>query len=113
MDSGVATKPIKDFDAYADQLDRFVFRSGFIMKPVFAQAKSDPRRVIYADGEDERVLRAAQVAIEESMAIPILIGRPSVIEKRIERFGLQIKPGRDCELINPKTIRAIAIMCRR
>ena len=102
MDSGVATKPIKDFDAYADQLDRFVFRSGFIMKPVFAQAKSDPRRVIYADGEDERVLRAAQVAIEERMAIPILIGRPSVIEKRIERFGLQIKPGRDFELVNPE-----------
>ena len=102
MDSGVATKPITDFDAYADQLDRFVFRSGFIMKPVFAQAKSDPRRVIYADGEDERVLRAAQVAIEESMAVPILIGRPSVVERRIERFGLQIKPGRDFELINPE-----------
>ncbi|MFN3892143.1 MAG: NADP-dependent malic enzyme [Beijerinckiaceae bacterium] len=102
MESGVAAKPITDFDAYADQLDRFVFRSGFIMKPVFAQAKSDPRRVIYADGEDERVLRAAQVAIEERMAVPILIGRPAVVERRIERFGLQIRPGRDFELVNPE-----------
>ncbi|MDB5571699.1 MAG: malic enzyme [Hyphomicrobiales bacterium] len=102
MDSGVATKPVLDFDAYVDQLDRFVFRSGFLMKPVFAQAKSDPRRVIYADGEDERVLRAAQVALEERLAVPILIGRPSVVEKRIERFGLQIQPGRDFELINPE-----------
>ncbi|HEY8578474.1 MAG TPA: NADP-dependent malic enzyme [Beijerinckiaceae bacterium] len=102
MESGVATKPVTDFDAYVEQLGRFVFRSGFLMKPVFAQAKSDPRRVIYADGEDERVLRAAQVAIEERLAIPILIGRPSVVEKRIERFGLQIRPGRDFELINPE-----------
>ncbi len=102
MESGVATKPLTDFDAYLDQLNRFVFRSGFIMKPVFAQAKADPRRIIYADGEDERVLRAAQVALEERIAVPILIGRPSVIEKRIERFGLQIRPGRDFELINPE-----------
>ena len=102
MESGVATKPVTDFDAYSDELNRFVFRSGFIMKPVVAQAKADPRRVIYADGEDERVLRAAQVALEERIAFPILIGRPSVIEKRIERFGLEIKPGRDFEIINPE-----------
>jgi malate dehydrogenase (oxaloacetate-decarboxylating)(NADP+) len=102
METGVATKPVTDFEAYEDQLNRFVFRSGFIMKPVFAQAKSDPRRVIYADGEDERVLRAAQVAIEERLAVPILIGRPGVVEKRIERFGLQIKPGGDFELVNPE-----------
>jgi malate dehydrogenase (oxaloacetate-decarboxylating)(NADP+) len=102
MDTGVARKPIEDFDAYIEQLGRFVFRSGFLMKPVFAQAKSDPRRVIYADGEDERVLRATQVVLEEGLAVPILIGRPSVVEKRIERFGLQIKPGRDFELVNPE-----------
>ena len=102
MDSGVARKPVEDFDAYVEQLGRFVFRSGFLMKPVFAQAKSDPRREIYADGEDERVLRATQVVLEERLAVPILIGRPSVVEKRIERFGLQIKPGRDFELVNPE-----------
>jgi len=102
MDSGVATKPVADFDAYVEALSRFVFRSGFLMKPVFAQAKSDPRRVIYADGEDERVLRATQVVLEERLATPILIGRPSVIEKRIERFGLHIRPGRDFELVNPE-----------
>jgi malate dehydrogenase (oxaloacetate-decarboxylating)(NADP+) len=102
MDSGVAAKPVEDFDAYVETLGRFVFRSGFLMKPVFAQAKSDPRRVIYADGEDERVLRAAQVVLEEGLATPILIGRPSVVDKRIERFGLQIRPGRDFELVNPE-----------
>ncbi len=102
MDSGVARKPITDMDAYRDQLSRFVFRSGFIMKPMFQKAKADPKRVIYAEGEDERVLRAAQVVLEEGMAIPILIGRPSVVEARIKRFGLSIKPGRDFELVNPE-----------
>jgi malate dehydrogenase (oxaloacetate-decarboxylating)(NADP+) len=101
METGVAKKPIADFDAYTEQLNRFVFRSGFIMKPVFAQAKANPKRVIYADGEDERVLRAAQVVLEERMAVPILIGRPSVVESRIKRFGLSIQPGRDFELVNP------------
>ncbi len=103
METGVAKRPIEDFDAYNDRLSRFIFRSGFLMKPVFAQAKSDPRRVIYADGEDERVLRAAQVAIEEGLATPILIGRPSVVDTRIERFGITIKPGRDFELVNPES----------
>jgi malate dehydrogenase (oxaloacetate-decarboxylating)(NADP+) len=102
MESGVARKPITDFDAYEDSLNGFVFRSGFIMKPVFTQAKEDPRRIIYCDGEDERVLRATQVVIEEKMGIPILIGRPQVVEKRIERFGLAIKAGRDFELVNPE-----------
>ena len=102
MATGVAKKPIADMDAYREQLSRFVFRSGFIMKPLFAQAKADPKRVIYAEGEDERVLRAAQVVLEEGMAIPILIGRPSVVEARIKRFGLAIQPGRDFELVNPE-----------
>ncbi len=103
MESGVAKKPITDFAAYEETLSRFVFRSGFIMKPVFAQAKADKRRVIYADGEDERVLRAAQVVLEEGLAVPILIGRPAVVEKRIERFGLNVRAGRDFELVNPES----------
>ena len=78
-----------------------MFRSGFIMKPVFAQAKEAPKRVIYAEGEDERVLRATQVVVEEGLAQPILIGRPGVVETRLERFGLSIRPGRDFTLINP------------
>jgi malate dehydrogenase (oxaloacetate-decarboxylating)(NADP+) len=102
MASGVARRPIADFKAYEEQLSRFVFRSGFIMKPIFEQAKAAPKRVIYADGEDERVLRAAQVAIEEGFAIPILIGRPSVIETRCIRYGLNIRPGKSLDVINPE-----------
>ncbi len=102
MDSGVATRPIGDFDQYQERLNGFVFRSGFIMKPVFTQAKKAPKRVVYAEGEDERILRAAQVAVEESLALPILVGRPSVVEARLARFGLSIRPGREFELINPE-----------
>jgi malate dehydrogenase (oxaloacetate-decarboxylating)(NADP+) len=102
MTSGVATRPIADFDAYEEQLSRFVFRSGFIMKPLFAQAKERPQRVIYADGEDERVLRAAQVTMEEGIAVPILVGRPAVIEARCKRYGLSLRPGTDVEVINPE-----------
>ena len=99
--SGVARRPITDFKAYEERLSGFVFRSGFIMKPIFEQAKLAPKRVIYADGEDERVLRAAQIAIEEGFAIPMLIGRPNVIESRCERYGLSIRPGKNIEIINP------------
>jgi malate dehydrogenase (oxaloacetate-decarboxylating)(NADP+) len=102
MAAGVATRPIADFDAYQERLNRFVFRSGFIMKPVFTQAHSDPKRVVYAEGEDERILRAAQVVIEERLAKPILVGRPAVVETRLARFGLSIRPDRDFELINPE-----------
>jgi malate dehydrogenase (oxaloacetate-decarboxylating)(NADP+) len=102
MAAGLARHPIEDFAAYEEGLERFVFRSGFIMKPVFAQAKTNPKRVIYADGEDERVLRATQVVLEEGLAVPILIGRPVVIERRLARYGLSIRPGRDFELINPE-----------
>jgi malate dehydrogenase (oxaloacetate-decarboxylating)(NADP+) len=101
IESGAATRPFGDFDAYHERLNRFVFRSGFIMKPVFARAKEAPKRVIYAEGEDERVLRATQVIVEERLAQPILIGRPSVVEARLERHGLAIRPGRDFTLINP------------
>jgi malate dehydrogenase (oxaloacetate-decarboxylating)(NADP+) len=102
MDSGVATRPIADFDQYQERLNGFVFRSGFIMKPVFTQAKKAPKRVVYAEGEDERILRAAQVAVEENLALPILVGRPSVVEARLARFGLSMRPGREFELINPE-----------
>jgi malate dehydrogenase (oxaloacetate-decarboxylating)(NADP+) len=102
MDSGVATRPIADFDQYREDLDRFVFRSGFIMKPVFAQAKTQAVRVIYAEGEDERILRAVQVVVEEKLAQPILVGRPSVVQSRIERFGLSIRSGEHFHLVNPE-----------
>ena len=100
--SGVATRPFIDFDAYEERLNRFVFRSGFIMKPLFTRAKADPKRIIYAEGEDERVLRAVQVVVEEGLARPILVGRPAVVESRLERFGLSVRPDRDFELINPE-----------
>ena len=102
MESGVAIRPITDFHAYRERLERFVFRSGFIMKPVFAAAKAAPKRIIYAEGEDERVLRAAQIVVEEGLARPILVGRPAVVAARIERFGLAIAPERDFDLINPE-----------
>ncbi|ENN89236.1 malate dehydrogenase (oxaloacetate decarboxylating) protein [Rhizobium freirei PRF 81] len=102
-DSGVALRPIKDFDAYMDELNRFVFRSGFIMKPIFAAAKiAERKRVVFSEGEDERVLRAAQVLLEEGTATPILIGRPSVIETRLKRYGLKIRPHADFAVINPE-----------
>jgi malate dehydrogenase (oxaloacetate-decarboxylating)(NADP+) len=102
MATGVATRPLDDLQAYADSLIRFVFRSGFIMKPVFNQAKAAPKRVVYAEGEDERVLRAVQAVVEEGLAKPILVGRPGVIETRLKRFGLAMRPGVDFELINPE-----------
>ena len=102
-ESGVATRPIQDYDAYLDKLNRFVFRSGFIMKPVFAAAKNAQKnRVIFAEGEDERVLRAAQVLLEEGTARPILIGRPQIIETRLRRYGLRIRPDVDFEVVNPE-----------
>jgi malate dehydrogenase (oxaloacetate-decarboxylating)(NADP+) len=101
MDSGVATRPIADMAAYRDQLNSFVYHSGFIMKPVFTAAKKAPKKVLYCEGEDERVLRAVQTVIEEGLAKPVVVGRPEVIEMRIERSGLKIKPGVDFELVNP------------
>lgn len=102
-ETGVATRPIEDMDAYIDRLNRFVFRSGLIMKPVFSSArKASCKRVIYADGEDERVLRAAQVVLEEGIAQPILIGRPNVIDVRLRRYGLKIRPGTNFEIVNPE-----------
>jgi malate dehydrogenase (oxaloacetate-decarboxylating)(NADP+) len=102
MESGVATRGIRNFDEYTALLERFAFRSGLVMKPVFAKAKTQPVRVIYAEGEDERVLRATQQVLEEGLAKTILVGRPTVVEARIKRFGLAIKAGKDFELVNPE-----------
>ncbi|AWK89596.1 NADP-dependent malic enzyme [Azospirillum thermophilum] len=101
MDSGVATRPLADLRAYRERLGQYVFRSGLVMKPVFHKAAQAPKRVIYAEGEDERVLRAAQVAVDEAIARPILLGRPEVVERRIEQLGLRLVPGRDVEVVEP------------
>jgi len=104
MDSGVATRPIADFEAYNNQLLQFVYHSGLIMKPIFSAAKEGPRRrIVLSEGEDERMLRAAQVVIDEGLAKLILVGRPAVVERRLERNGLRIKPGPDFELVNPES----------
>ena len=103
MESGVAQRPIADLDAYRERLLQFVYHSGLIMKPVFALAKQRPRRVIYAEGEDERVLRAVQVVVDEQLARPILIGRPEVVDMRVKKFGLRLRPGADVELVNPES----------
>ena len=102
MDTGVATRPLTDLDAYVEKLTQFVYHSGLLMKPIFAAAKVAPKRIIYAEGEDERVLRAVQVVVDEGLAKPILVGRPAVIERRIERFGLRIEPGKDFQIVNPE-----------
>ena len=103
MDSGVATRPIEDFDAYRQRLTQFVFRSGLVMRPVFERARSDPKRVVYAEGEDERVLRAVQQAIDEGLARPIIIARREVVRRRIERLNLRFKLDRDVELVDPQS----------
>jgi malate dehydrogenase (oxaloacetate-decarboxylating)(NADP+) len=103
MDSGVATRPIADLDAYCASLAQFVYQSGLIMKPLFTAAKAAPRRIVYAEGEDERVLRAAQIVVDEGLARPILIGRPQVVEQRLERLGIRVRPGREFDLVNPES----------
>jgi len=101
MDSGVAIRPIADLDAYREQLNQFVYHSGLIMKPVFAAAKAAPnRRVVYAEGEDQRILRAVQVVVDENLGSPILIGRPEIIKRNVERMGLRLQEGRDYEVCN-------------
>jgi malate dehydrogenase (oxaloacetate-decarboxylating)(NADP+) len=100
MDSGVATRPITDFNRYRERLTQFIYHTGLIMRPVFERAKQAPKRVVYSEGEEERVLRAVQVVVDEGLAKPILIGRPDVIAARIEKFGLRIRPGVDFELVN-------------
>ncbi len=101
MDSGVATRPIDDLEQYRRSLTEFVYHTGLLMRPVFAQAKRDPKRIVFCEGEDERVLQAVHVVITEGLADPILIGRPAVVEKRIAELGLRLRAGKHFELINP------------
>ncbi|MDO6479989.1 NADP-dependent malic enzyme [Shimia thalassica] len=102
MESGVATRQIDDLDAYVQKLNQSVFKSALLMRPVFNAARAAKRRIVFAEGEDERVLRAAQAVLEETTETPILIGRPEVMEARCERFGLKIRPGTDFEIVNPE-----------
>ncbi len=102
METGVATRPIADMEAYKRKLDGSVFRSAMVMRPVFEAARISPRRLVFAEGEDERVLRAAQAIIEETVETPILIGRPEVIERRIAKAGLNLRLGDNIELVNPE-----------
>jgi len=102
MASGVATRPLENLDAYRESLAQFVFHSGLFMKPLYSAAKSAPRRLVYAEGEDERVLRAVQVVVDEGLAQPVLVGRPAVIEQRLERLGLRMRAGQHFEVVNPE-----------
>jgi malate dehydrogenase (oxaloacetate-decarboxylating)(NADP+) len=102
MESGVATRPISNLAAYQEQLSHFLHQSSLLMKPVFDLAKSQPKRLVYAEGEDERVLHAVQVVSDEGWAQPVLIGRPAVIEQRIRKLGLRLRPGQHFQLVDPE-----------
>ena len=100
MDSGVATLPIENMRAYRDKLSEFVYNSAFLMKPIFTRAKQEPKRIVYCEGEDENVLRAVQVVVDEGLAKPILVGRPTIIANQIQRLGLRMVAGENYELVN-------------
>ena len=102
MNSGVATRPIEELDAYRDRLDRHVYRSGLLMRPIFERARRSRRRVVFAEGEDDRVLQAASALVSEGFEPPILIGRPRVIDIRARRLGLSLRPGVEIEICNPE-----------
>lgn len=102
MDSGVASRPIEDFDAYREKLKQFHIQSNQVMRPVFGEAQKDPKRVVYAEGEEDRVLRAVQMVVDENLAKPILIGRKDVVEARIKRLSLRMEMGKDFELCDPQ-----------
>ncbi len=103
MDSGVATRPITNMADYREKLSEFIYHSNMLMKPVFDLAKKYPQRLVYAEGEDERVLHAVQTVVDEAIAYPILVGRPAVIEQRIAKLGLRIRAGEHFELVNPES----------
>ncbi len=105
MASGVATRPIKDFEAYQDKLQQFFIRSQLVMRPIFTRAKENPKRIVYCEGEEDRVLQAVQMALDEGMSKPILIGREKVVASRIQRLGLRMKSGVDYELVDPEDDR--------
>ncbi len=105
QDGGIATRPIQDMQAYSDKLQQFVYHSGTFMKPIFQIAKKTPaerKRIVFAEGEEERILRAVQVVVDEKLACPILVGRPQILAQRIEKFGLRLKAGVDFQVINPE-----------
>ena len=110
MDSGVATRPIADFDAYRERLELFVYKSGMTMKPVFEKARADAKRVVYAEGEDKRVLRAAQVLVDDKVCRPILIGRAGMISERIAELGLRLTVGEDFDLLEPEDYSQFATL---
>jgi len=101
MESGVATRPIADMAVYRQQLNEFVYHTGLLMRPVFAAAKKTPGRIVFCEGEDDRMLRAVQTVVDEGLARPIVIGRPQVVDARIAKHGLRMRPGADFELVNP------------
>ncbi|BAU56517.1 NADP-dependent malic enzyme [Halorhodospira halochloris] len=101
MDSGVACRPIDDMDAYRLQLQQYVFQSGLLMKPVFERAREQPMRVVYTDGEEERILRAVQLVVDEGLVHPIVVGRRWVVEKRLSKLGLRVRMDKDFELVDP------------
>ena len=106
MQSGVATRRIEDLDAYAQRLQQFVYHSGTLMQPIFSAARkldAPRKRIVYAEGEDERVLRAVQIVVDERLAVPTLVGRPAVIERSIQRYGLRIRIGEDVRIVNPES----------
>lgn len=112
MDSGVAKRPIEDMDAYREQLSRYVFRSGAAMKGVFSAIRQNPRRLIYAGGEDQRVLRAVQGLLEENSLYPLVVGRRNIIERLIDDVGLRIRPDQDFELIDPSTYSGYSVLAQ-
>ena len=112
MESGVATRPIADLAAYRDELEQFTHRTGYLMREVFDQAQSALKRVVYAEGEEERVLRAVQTVVDEGLARPILIGRPDSVAERIERLGLRLRPGRDIDILDPEDNPNYEAHCR-
>ncbi len=103
MDSGVATRPIADMETYRQSLYRFVYRSGLVMRPIFERARQKPRRIVFAEGEDERVLYALKAVLDEQLAEPVLIGRPDIIEEQLKTLGLHLVPGTDFEVMNPES----------
>ncbi len=112
MESGVATRPIADLDAYRAELEQFTHRTGYLMREVFDQAQSSLKRVVYAEGEEERVLRAVQTVVDDGLARPILIGRPGPVAERIERLGLRLRPGRDIDILDPEDNPNYEAHCR-
>ncbi len=102
MDSGVATRPIEDMDAYREGLEQFLWRTGILMKPIYDAARRDVKRIAFAEGEEEVILRAVQIILDDGVAKPVLIGRPTVIEQRVEKLGLRFNPETDVEIVNPE-----------